>query len=581
MRRHVAMTALLYLGIIGFNTAVSANDVKVAYMTCNNGDRFNISLDNQSITWEVSNDVVSIEDGIVFVNREGSCELKDTNTGFTIKLNSYGKSTKSKVIDIDYSSNGSKSSSTVKRDKTVNFETIEVNSMINIENSIIPESQQDISETNISLKEKGNYIVENSSGISDVVKVVEPTLNQYLYQGSVGQFTDVFIENLDVTETFKSSNEDVAVVDSNGHVELVGAGEANIIVSTENNDIVCKIISLQPTVSEDDIVIQHGQTYKINVENNFANLPVKYYVVSGNGTVNSNGLVSVDDEVIIKTVIGDNFEYNTKICSTTVHGEYWNAMQPAIQRCLGTPYVFGGETPGVGLDCSAYVSYVYRSVGLVDGRYTAQGLYDKSTMTDEPLPGDLVFFTGTYDTSEYISHIGIYAGNGEMYHNGDPNRKVSLNTNYWKTHLVGYGTMITTDMQGPEINEYYTDKNVTGYSEEQLELIWAIVAQECSTDYEGALAVISCAMNRAEINYNWYGRDVLSQLTAPSQFCYSVDVSDTKLWQNRLHGNVNDFVKKAVYDCINKGIRNHSFLSFRSNYADDRVNIGDNWYFNE
>ena len=123
-------------------------------------------------------------------------------------------------------------------------------------------------------------------------------------------------------------------------------------------------------------------------------------------------------------------------------------------------------------------------------------------------------------------------------------------------------------------------KDGSVYSREQLELIWAIVAQEDNGSYEGALAVISSAMNRTESPiWSGCGGDVLTQLTAPGQYCYSLD----DYWRPRLGGNVPEYVKQAVNDCLVKGIRNHSHTSFRScrgkTTGSDAVQIGGNWYF--
>ena len=68
------------------------------------------------------------------------------------------------------------------------------------------------------------------------------------------------------------------------------------------------------------------------------------------------------------------------------------------------------------------------------------------------------------------------------------------------------------------------NNGVWSYSDEEFDLLCAITAQECSSSYEGALAVITCACNRAE-STKWAknGSDPLSQYKAPGQFCYSID----------------------------------------------------------
>lgn len=115
------------------------------------------------------------------------------------------------------------------------------------------------------------------------------------------------------------------------------------------------------------------------------------------------------------------------------------------------------------------------------------------------------------------------------------------------------------------------------YSEEELDLLCAITAQEACSSYNAALAVITCAANRAESKkWRYNGTDPLSQYTAEGQFCYSID----NYWKRRLNGNYPSYVKQAVLDALN-GKRNHNFLSFRTAGYATGVNIGGNVYFNE
>lgn len=114
------------------------------------------------------------------------------------------------------------------------------------------------------------------------------------------------------------------------------------------------------------------------------------------------------------------------------------------------------------------------------------------------------------------------------------------------------------------------------YSASDLDLLCAITAQECSSSYEGALAVITTACNRtASSRWKSKGSDPLSQYMAKGQFCYSIDNN----WRRRLNGNYASYVKQAVMDALN-GKRNHNYLSFRAAGTASGYNIGGNVYFN-
>ena len=120
--------------------------------------------------------------------------------------------------------------------------------------------------------------------------------------------------------------------------------------------------------------------------------------------------------------------------------ETFAAILKEAEKYVGYPYVWGGSSPNTSFDCSGFVSYVYNQCGWDFGRLGAQGLYNISTRTSSPKPGDLVFFTGTYDTPG-ISHVGIYVGDGWMLHCGDPIGYANLNSSYWQSHFYAYGKL--------------------------------------------------------------------------------------------------------------------------------------------
>ena len=122
--------------------------------------------------------------------------------------------------------------------------------------------------------------------------------------------------------------------------------------------------------------------------------------------------------------------------------ETFAAMMKEAEKYVGFPYVWGGYCPATSFDCSGFVSWVINHSGWDVGRLGAQGLYNICTpvSASRAKPGDLVFFTGTYDTPG-VSHVGIYVGDGWMLHCGDPIGYADITTSYWQSHLYAYGQL--------------------------------------------------------------------------------------------------------------------------------------------
>lgn len=86
----------------------------------------------------------------------------------------------------------------------------------------------------------------------------------------------------------------------------------------------------------------------------------------------------------------------------------------AAESQLGVPYVWGGSSPGVGLDCSGLTQYCYAQAGVSIGHNTeVQSGQLRHVPLSEAKPGDILYRTG---------HVAIYTG-GDQYihepHSGD------------------------------------------------------------------------------------------------------------------------------------------------------------------
>lgn len=141
-----------------------------------------------------------------------------------------------------------------------------------------------------------------------------------------------------------------------------------------------------------------------------------------------------------KYVEGSYTDYD--IPPEALDDEVFATIIKEAEKYLGYPYVWGGSSPSTSFDCSGFVSWVINHSGWDVGRLGAQGLCNICTPVSSAnvKPGDLVFFTGTYDTPG-VSHVGIYVGNNMMIHCGDPISYANLNSSYWQSHFYRYGRL--------------------------------------------------------------------------------------------------------------------------------------------
>ncbi len=106
---------------------------------------------------------------------------------------------------------------------------------------------------------------------------------------------------------------------------------------------------------------------------------------------------------------------------------------------VGTPYLWGGNTPETGFDCSGLVNYVFRDMLNLRLPRTSRELSSLPAPAVEAAAlatGDLVFFAN----GGQVTHVGIYVGDGRFIHaprTGGTVRMERLDGRYWQTRYAG------------------------------------------------------------------------------------------------------------------------------------------------
>jgi murein DD-endopeptidase / murein LD-carboxypeptidase len=116
----------------------------------------------------------------------------------------------------------------------------------------------------------------------------------------------------------------------------------------------------------------------------------------------------------------------------------------SAEKYIGTPHCMGGTTKKC-LDCSGltYISFAKHKISLPrisqeQARY-GRLIFDRNDLKR----GDLVFFTKSYNTSAYITHVGIYLGNNRFIHASTSSGVIvtPLDNPWWSQRFV-FGTRV-------------------------------------------------------------------------------------------------------------------------------------------
>ena len=121
--------------------------------------------------------------------------------------------------------------------------------------------------------------------------------------------------------------------------------------------------------------------------------------------------------------VNTNQNVTSVASSTATNTNAAEAVVAAALSQVGTPYVWGGATPGQGLDCSGLVQYAYGKANVALSHYTvAQESAGRQVSLSDLQPGDIIFWGGV--GASY--HDAIYIGNGQYVHAPQPGETVKV-----------------------------------------------------------------------------------------------------------------------------------------------------------
>lgn len=183
---------------------------------------------------------------------------------------------------------------------------------------------------------------------------------------------------------------------SGDYMVTVDAPSVNINVSHDSEEVLVKVFQGQSfTILED----MGDGWLKVKVNGGEGYLPL-----TGNASITEGAEIEASEKEEVMTA-------NTTTVSTDARRQ--NLVNYALQF-VGNRYVYGGNDPHTGADCSGFTRYVMQhgaGVGLnrSSGAQANQGV---SVSADQMRPGDLIF----YGNGSRINHVAMYIGNGQIVH---------------------------------------------------------------------------------------------------------------------------------------------------------------------
>ena len=132
--------------------------------------------------------------------------------------------------------------------------------------------------------------------------------------------------------------------------------------------------------------------------------------------------------------VSTNGPGGSQITQAPTSADLTSATRTAIvayaKQYLGNPYVYGGTSLTNGADCSGFTMRIFEHFGIDTGRSSRdQAAKGKEIALSEIQPGDLIF----YANGDYINHVALYIGGGQIIHASNSKTGIITSTAYYRT----------------------------------------------------------------------------------------------------------------------------------------------------
>ena len=99
---------------------------------------------------------------------------------------------------------------------------------------------------------------------------------------------------------------------------------------------------------------------------------------------------------------------------------------------IGNRYVYGGNDPNTGVDCSGFTMRIYEKYGIsLPHSSRAQSGYGTKINSSEAKPGDLFF----YGNGDGINHVAMYIGNGQVVHASSARTGIKISNAFYRSPI--------------------------------------------------------------------------------------------------------------------------------------------------